>query len=374
MMTPILLALWGGIAIRAASAGPQGVGAQTAGSAPGGAEEVMLQAGFPWWVLGVGLLSGAIGGSIGWFLRGRQFEAPSLPGPARDMTGPSPALSAGVPGGPASDPSQPDTLGPGEPGGARAAEAPRLTGTGTGTDASGPGGPRASAVPPGNAASAPRPPRPVSLPPVDSEDTYMHQPMAAARSSGSGPYAPVLAALDRAIQVFQLSLAEAQQADSSLAERFPDLGGDIDQLDYQFNLLFHLSEYGSTVYTTALDDHIEVGSFEQWLDLFAAVLLDPMSSRCSDLLLSGLDGDVQARLIGEILRDMLQYPLPEALRLAGYEAIPAFPLCGCELQSGTMRVIGTTRRAGLDNQVITVRQYGLIKGRVVVRQAHVTTG
>ncbi len=187
--------------------------------------------------------------------------------------------------------------------------------------------------------------------------------------AGHGPHAAVLTRLDQAFGLFKQGVSEP-----ALRERFPEVDHSAAQFNYFHELLLQLSDHGATQYTTSFGDTIEVATFEQWLDLFATTVLDPFSIRCTDLLLAGLDGDGVAQLLGDVYRDLLQYQVAEALREAGYAPVQAFPLSGGAPQPATMRVVGTAGRPALTGQVVGLHQYGLVKGRTLVRQAHVTTG
>lgn len=187
--------------------------------------------------------------------------------------------------------------------------------------------------------------------------------------AGQGPHAPVLTRLDQAFRLFERGVS-----DPSLHQRFPDVEHSVAQFNYFHELLLQLSDHGSTQYTTSFGDTIDVTTFEQWLDLFATTVLDPFSIRCTDLLIAGLDGDGLAQLLGDVFRDLLQYQVAEALREAGYAPVQAFPLSGGAPQPATMRVVGSAGRPALTGQIVGLHQYGLVKGRTLVRQAHVTTG
>ena len=209
---------------------------------------------------------------------------------------------------------------------------------------------------------------PVAPPSPAPEQTYVPGPISAART-GNGPYAPALELFDRGYQHFYNTISSPEAS-----ARYPAVLRNAQQFDYLHQLLLQLSDFGSTEYETSLGDRVTVNTLEQWLEFMASTVLDPFSVTASELLLAGLDGDVAAQFVGEAYRDLLQYGVGEGLRTLGYDPVPAFPLVGMQVDTGTMRVVGTLRRPGFETQVVGVRQYGLVKGRAVVRQAHVMTG
>ena len=186
---------------------------------------------------------------------------------------------------------------------------------------------------------------------------------------GDGQLATVLLPLDTGYQWF----AAASAADF-ICRRFPDVADDVHQFDYLVRVLLALSNYGPTWFQNEKGDQTSIGHFKDWLGIFSTSVLDLLSVRCSGFLLRGLDGDVEAQAVGEIYLEVLRFQIPEALREAGYDAVPVFPLQGNRPSSDSMTVVATGQRRSHAGQVIEVRQYGLIQGDNVIRRAQVTTG
>ena len=207
-----------------------------------------------------------------------------------------------------------------------------------------------------------------TLPTPAAEPTFQPALLTPPRT-GVGPHANFLERLDPAFRLFEQNVGQLAITPLSDASKH-----DVDLFDYFHQLLLYVSDHGASQYTTPMGDTVQLGNFEEWLDSFCTAILDPFSVRCSELLLAGLDGDDQAQQLGDVYLDLLQYQIPEALRVSGYEPVPAFPLIGTAPQSATMRVLGTTNRPAFVGRVVGVRQYGLLKGRKVVRPALVTTG
>jgi hypothetical protein len=184
-----------------------------------------------------------------------------------------------------------------------------------------------------------------------------------------GAHAALIELLDRGLTELQHTLREPEVASAN--ERGEH---DIAQLDYYIRILIAVSEHGAAGYVDGLGQERAVSGVDAWLELFAPNVLDVFCSRATDLLLAGLDGNSGAARGGEAYRDLLQYTIPEVLRAAGHAAIPVFPLAGISLDASSMRVMGRVRRPGFEGQVVGVMQYGIRRGRQVVREAQVTTG
>jgi len=191
----------------------------------------------------------------------------------------------------------------------------------------------------------------------------------APRTGQGGPYADALVLFDRAHQWFARSMQEPY-----ILAGFPECAGDVDHDDYFITLLVQLSDHGGTTYTTAASDQVLVTTFEAWLELFCTNVLDVFAQRCSALLERGADGDAEAQAVGTIYLEVLRTLLPEALAVVGYAPVAAFPCCGMKPNTETMRVVGNAFRPSHAGEVVGVRQYGLMKGRKLVRQALVTVG
>ena len=174
---------------------------------------------------------------------------------------------------------------------------------------------------------------------------------------------------DRAHQWFARSMSEPY-----VVADFSECASDVEHNDYFITLLVQLSDHGATTYTTSSDDHVVVSSFEAWLDLFGTNILDVFSVRCSTLLERGDAGDAYAQAVGAIYLEVLRTLIPEALAVVGYAPVAVFPWCGLKPATETMRVVGHAAKPARAGEIIGVRQYGLMKGRKLVRQAHVTVG
>ncbi len=185
---------------------------------------------------------------------------------------------------------------------------------------------------------------------------------------GTGPHARFLERLDPAFRLFEQGVGQLGTPLSEAAQHH------VKMFDYFHQLLLQLSDSGRTEYGSGLGETVALTTFEEWLETFCLVILDPFSTRCTDLLLAGMDGDEQSQQLGDAYLDLLQYQIPEVLRVAGYEAVPAFPLIGTAPQTDTMRVVGTHNRPTFVGRILGVRQYGILKGRKVVRPAFVITG
>jgi len=202
-------------------------------------------------------------------------------------------------------------------------------------------------------------------PPVD-QPLYV-QPTLSQSRDVSGRHGSFLLTLDQSMQ-----LLDDAFRDADLEGRFADLAVLRTRLDQLFEVLQVLSADRTATYRNRDNIDIPVPDFEAWLKLFASALLDPISRRCSELLLAALDGDAVAGQVGDALRDFLQYQLPQALRSEGYEPVPAFPLSGSLVDTACMRVVGRVDRPQFSQQVVGVVQYGIIHKGALLREAQVT--
>ena len=204
--------------------------------------------------------------------------------------------------------------------------------------------------------------------PGDQKGTFVETPIEATRA-GTGAHAPLIEFLDRGLSDLQGVLTQPD-----VAARHDKGERDLGHLDYFVRLLIIMSDHGAATHQSRFSEDRVVSSPDEWLDVFAPSVLDVFSTRATELLLAGLEGDEAAARAGEAYRDFLQYTVPEVLRLMDLTAVPAFPLAGNTPDGPGVKVMGRVRQSGFTGQVVGVNQYGILRGRVVVREAHVTTG
>lgn len=318
------------------------------------------------WALLV-LVAGALGAAGGWFARGKQMPPPRPSGSRDDRAAPPSLASQRTPL--PSAPSAAAVVGRGGPERAPGAWTPPSI-----PQRPAPLPPDAiqSVAPPATTPTRPFAPPPptnpgmsVSSPPTSQETPGLPPP----RIGHGGPFANVLEPLDRGFQWFK-----AAAAADYVVQRFPEVANDLNQFDYLIRLLLDLSDRGSTAFESSTGDRLSIGNFDEWLEFFAANVLDVFSVRCSKYLLEGADGGAEAQAVGEIYLEVLRGQVPEALRVAGFDAVSAFPFQGERPSTETMRVVGNAYRSSHSGQIVGLRKYGLMQGRKLIRQAHVTVG
>ena len=306
------------------------------------------------------LLAAALGAAAGWLARGKQVPPIRTSSTREDRSATAssstPRLSPAAVGGPAGLAGA--TAGPLAPSGRN------------------PLPPRPA---PGDSPMGGQPAQPFAPPPPTNPGLSTSSPLAPqeasalppARIGRGGALAHVLEPLDRGYQWF----AAAATAEY-IVQRFPEVADDVHQFDYLVRVLIVLSDEGSTAYQTSTGDQLSVDNFDTWLNIFAANVLDVLSVRCSKYLLEGADSDgsAEAQAVGDIYLELLRHQVPEALRAAGFDAVPAFPFQGDRPSTETMRVVGNAYRSSHSGQIIGLRKYGLMKGRKLIRQAHVMVG
>ena len=193
----------------------------------------------------------------------------------------------------------------------------------------------------------------------------------------------------RALYVARTSFAEAMADSAGLGGAQDELVGDmhtsnaradVEWLDYFVQLLADLVVHRACSYEDRFGDITTFTTYEEWLDAFAAGVLDPLAERWTELALTYYRGElpVAEECFFSAYQALLSSGMADVLTPAGYAPIETIPpdigVAPVPPVAGLMQVVSCAGLPEFEGFVVGTRQFGLMRGRRVYRIAQVITG